>query len=202
MGLIMALNLSDIANNPELLTHKMSLLSGEDVIFRPLKPDDVSSLTRFFANLSAKTREYYTVDNDDASSAQEKCDAINQYDKLRFVVENKITKNIIALLEFSFDTVKDKERFIKYGIKLNTATDCRIGLCIADDYQNMGLGSLFFPYLIDIAKQFGQKRIILWGGVYATNERAIRFYKKNGFKRLGLFINLHEKQSIDMILNI
>jgi len=199
----MTLNLSDIKNKPSLLTFELQLSSGETVILRPLEHKDVDLLTEFLNNLSKRTREYYKLDSYDKSTAKMMCDAINKYDKLRFVVAKKSTDKLIAFFEYSFDIpAGDKERFLKYNIQLNSKTDCRMGPCISDEYQNQGIGSVLFAYLIDIAKQFRQRRLILWGGVFEENKRAINFYIKNGFKKLGIFKDKKGDKSIDMIIEI
>ncbi len=199
----MPLNLSDIEKNPGLLTFEILLPLGETVILRPLKHGDAKLLAEFFESLSAQTREFYTLDNYDLSAAKKLCDAINKYDKLRFVVVNKFTDRLIALFEYSFDIPDgDKKRFLKYNIQLDSKTDCRMGPCVSDSYQNRGIGSVLFPYLIDIARQFGQKRLILWGGVFAKNKKAINFYIKNGFKKFGSFKDPNGKESVDMIIDV
>ncbi|MFH9836413.1 hypothetical protein ACH4NC_34765 [Streptomyces sp. NPDC017201] len=43
-------------------------------------------------------------------------------------------------------------------------------------------------------------RIILWGGVRADNPRAIRYYEKNGFQRVGRFTEADGTLSPDMML--
>ncbi|MFA6322866.1 MAG: GNAT family N-acetyltransferase [Candidatus Buchananbacteria bacterium] len=197
----MPLNISDIADNPSLLTYKISLPDTEMATFRPLEPQDVEVLAQFFKNLSSETRKYYIMESYDIKMARELCAAINRYDKLRFVLEHNILKKLIALFEFSFDIpINDKQRFIKYDIRLDS-TDCRMGPCLADEYQNQGIGSIILPYLIDIAKKFGKKRMILWGGVFAENKRAINFYEKYDFKKLGRFISDNGRESWDMIRN-
>ena len=199
----MPLSLSDVENNPSLLTFEIILPAGEVFILRPLEHKDVKLLAEFLENLSPQTREFYRIDSYDLSAAKEMCDAINKYDKLRFVVVNKSTNQLIALFEYSFDIPNgDKERFLKYDIRLNSKTDCRMGPCISDSYQNRGIGSVSFPYLVDVARQFGQKRMILWGGVFEKNKRGINFYIKNGFKKLGSFSDPNGKKSVDMIINI
>lgn len=150
------------------------------VLLRPLLHEDVHILEQFLLNLSTQTKELSTYEY----TAQEMCEAINRYDKLRLVT---ITDDVItSLLEFSFSIMQsDHQRFSNYHIKLDKITDVRFGLCIADEFQNQGLGSLVLPHLIDVAMRFGKKRMILWGGVLAINSRAIRYYKKNGFKLYG-----------------
>lgn len=199
----MSLNLSDVANHPTLLTCKITLPSGENVTFRPLQKKDVGSLTQFLKKLSLETRGNYVLKSYDKAMAQELCDAIARYDKLRFVVVNNLTRQTIALFEYSFDIPdNDRERYLKYNIKLNSQSDLRIGPCLADKYQRRGIGTMIFPCLIDIARKFGRKRMILWGGVFLKNVWAVKFYEKIGFKKLGVFKDESGRESVDMIIKI
>lgn len=93
----------------------------------------------------------------------------------------------------------DIVRYKGYGRPLCQGTDCRFGPCIAESLQGTGLGSLLFPYLVKIAKQLGQRRMILWGGVFVENTKAIRYYVKNGFVEVGRFKNNDGIDCLDMI---
>lgn len=179
----MPLNFSDIEINPSLLTFEVQLNAGESVVMRPLESDDINLLTEFLQNLSIQTRENYTLESYDFRKAQEMCDAISKYDKLRFVVINQSTEKLIALFEFSFDIPGgDRLRFKNYNLNLNAKTDCRIGPCILDAYQNKGVGTALFPYLKDITKQFDKKRMILWGGVFKKTKKQLIFISKTDLK--------------------
>jgi diamine N-acetyltransferase len=181
------LTLGAVAAAPDLLTSTLALPSGERVIFRPLLPADVDRLTRFLEGLSPQTRRFWNYPSYDRVTAQSLCDAIARYDKLRLVAVNQDDR-IVALFEFSMDLVEnDIERFRGYGVELHNETDCRFGPCVADDYQGTGLGRILFPPTVEIARRFGQQRIILWGGVFVENGRAIRYYERLGFQRIGEF---------------
>ena len=137
--------------------------------------------------------------------AREMCQSIGRYDKLRFVVIQPPNAGglVIGLFEFSFDLVAaDINRFRTYGIELYPATDCRFGACISDSYQGQGGGSALFPFVAGVARQFCQRRIILWGGVHAGNQRAIRYYNKNGFRRVGAFTNSQGIKCYDMLYDL
>ena len=54
---------------------------------------------------------------------------------------------------------------------------------VSKDYYGKNLGQLLFSKAIAIAKANGLKNI--WLGVWEKNERAINFYKKNGFTTFG-----------------
>jgi RimJ/RimL family protein N-acetyltransferase len=193
------LTLTQIATNPQLLTATLTTRGGEKLRVRPLEAADAPKLAEFLAGLSEETRRFSTFSSYDIAAAQEMCDAIARYDKLRFVVEN--SASIVGLLEFSFAIMEtDIARYEKYGIMLDAATDCRFGPTLADEYQNKGVGTLVLPFIVDAARKFGKTRIILWGGVFADNARAIRYYEKNGFRWLGKFRFPGYPESLDMML--
>ena len=54
---------------------------------------------------------------------------------------------------------------------------------ILKEFQGAGLGKDLLDYTISIAIEHGKKYI--WLGVWEHNERAKRFYEKNGFYRIG-----------------
>jgi GNAT superfamily N-acetyltransferase len=195
----MLVTLNDVAQNPENFRFSITIKNGENTIVRPLLPTDVNELTFFLQQLSPETRRLSTFNSYDLAMAQELCDAINRYDKLRFVLENQ-EKKIVGLLEFSFDIPgSDAERFKNYGITLSSAADCRFGPTLADDYQDKGVGSQVLPFIFEIAKKFGRSRMILFGGVLNDNPRAIRYYEKNGFTKAGDFVNQDGVNCVDMI---
>ncbi len=182
------LTLASVAAEPAAVTSQLVLTAGETIVFRPLAPDDDGALADFLQSLSPQTRRFSTYASYDLAAAQEMCEAINRYDKLRMVATHG--QRIVALFEFSFGLVDDDiKRYQGYDIALDERVDCRFGPCLADNYQDRGLGSQLLPAMLDIARRFGKQRMILWGGVLADNARAIRYYEKNGFRLLGKFRN-------------
>ena len=201
------LTLAEVAAHPELVTYTVDGAvapgSAGDCVLRPLLPGDVDGLAVFLAALSPQTRRFSTFASYDRAMAAELCDAINRYDKLRFVVELPTTKLIVGLIEFSFDLpAGDRQRYAAHGVPLDANEDCRFGPTFADAYQNQGLGSRVFPHVVDIARRFGKSRIILWGGVLADNGRALRFYAKQGFQTVGTFVAADGEPSVDMLLDL
>lgn len=197
------ISLASIAANPQGLTVGRTTSDGENLIIRPLESTDVDALAQFFHALSPQTRYFATFEDDDGTTAQEWCDAIARYDKLRFVIQPQGSPRIVGVLEFSFAiTEADSLRYTAYGITLDAQTDCRFGPTLADDYQNRGVGTLVLPFSTEVARRFGKRRMILWGGVYTDNERAIRYYEKNGFRRVGTFADPHGLESLDMLLDL
>lgn len=197
----MSLTLSEIAKDPSIITTDFVLSDGEKVTFRPLEPHDANALSAFLRGLSKETRRLSTFEGYDLEAAQKLCDAINKHDKLRLVVVN-CEQKIIGLIELSLDLPEsDIERFKSNGFKLNHETDCRLGPTLADDYQGKGLGSRLFPEVARIVSKLGKQRIILWGGVHKDNKRAIHFYEKQGFKRVGEFTK-DGAENLDMVIDL
>ncbi|MEU4271690.1 GNAT family N-acetyltransferase [Streptomyces sp. NPDC026092] len=196
------LTLTEVADDPSILTRRLALNDASEVVFRPLVRTDADRLAAFLAALSPESRRLSTFDGYDLATAQDMCDALARYDKLRLVLEEVPSGRIVGLLEFSLDLhPEDVTRFLEAGIHL-APTDCRFGPTLADDYQERGVGTRVFPLVTDVARRFGRKRIILWGGVLADNPRAIRYYRKNGFHLAGSFTGADGLRSLDMILDL
>ena len=83
----------------------------------------------------------------------------------------------------------------------DTNTTITFAPSVADAFQNSGLGSKMFSAILEDLKELSFKNIVLWGGVQATNTRAIHFYEKNGFTRIANFW-YDNKDNIDMVLSI
>ena len=56
--------------------------------------------------------------------------------------------------------------------------------------------------LKQFARQLGRTRMVLWGGTQATNDRAIHFYQKHGFRTVGEFQEPPGFNNYDMIMDL
>ena len=152
--------------------------------------DDAGRLAQFYERLGPETRANYSVVSP-VEQAAEACEAIGRYDKLRLAVrfqfEDKSgSASIVGLVELSMDLVEDDvSRFAAGGVALVAAETCRMGLCIQDALQGQGLAVHLMAAIRQVARSFRLRRVILWGGVYEQNTRAVRFYEKQGFVRVG-----------------
>lgn len=199
------LTLGEIAQRPQDFATVHTQATGEVLHLRPLLPQDVEKLARFLAGLSPESRRLSTFSGYDRATAQELCDAIARYDKLRLAVIDAAHPDepLVGLFEYSFDlTAGDTSRYTKHGCPLNPASDCRFGPTLADAWQNRGIGSILLPAVWAFARGFERSRVILWGGVLADNGRAIHFYEKNGFRHVGRFVNGEGQECCDMILDL
>lgn len=59
-----------------------------------------------------------------------------------------------------------------------------IDIAVHPDYQRAGIGQLLMDKMKEVAREKGYIKIAL--RVLSINQKAIRFYEKNGFKQVGL----------------
>ena len=198
------LTLSSVAGEPRQTTSIVALPDGMSILYRPLLPADVDCLAVFLSGLSPATRRFWEMESYDHAAAQDLCDSIARYDKFRMVaVENEAADQaILAIYEFAFSLGSELDRYRSYGIELSEEDTCRFGPCICDAYQNRGLGSTLMPGTFDIARRFGKRRFVLWGGVFQANPRAIHFYRKHGFVLAGSFQDAQGEDCLDMLLSL
>ncbi len=93
----------------------------------------------------------------------------------------------------------DQPRLQSYGISPDP-TDCTLAPSVADEWQSRGIGTLIHQFVVKEIKNLGFKRIILWGGVQASNIPAVRFYQKHQYHLLGEFH--YNGLNYDMILEL
>ncbi len=58
---------------------------------------------------------------------------------------------------------------------------------VKDDWQSTGIGQLMMNFVRAEMQRRNIHQLVLWGGVQVSNEKAVRFYYKNGFRLLGCF---------------
>jgi len=54
---------------------------------------------------------------------------------------------------------------------------------VAKEFQGKGLGKILINKAVDVAK--AREKSYIWLGVWERNDKAIQFYKKNGFYEIG-----------------
>jgi GNAT superfamily N-acetyltransferase len=191
------------AETPDTWVAERQLPSGERIRMRLLRPDDAVRLGEYFAGLSAETRARYGPHPFDQATADAICDALDPTTLLRLVatVPREGGEWIIAYMLLKWGVLdEDRPRYAERGMPLDPATDCALAPSVADDYQNRGVGSVMMAHLLRSARQRGRRHVVLWLGVQATNDRAVHFYTKCGFRKVGEFFT--DKNNFDMILDL
>jgi ribosomal protein S18 acetylase RimI-like enzyme len=180
-----------------------ALSSGEGVVLRLLEAGDPDLLTAYLEGLSEETRRRWGPHPFDRETAVAICASLDPADVLRMVAvtgEGAAARIIGYVLLKLGGLDSDRERFAKLGLPLDPDTVASLAPSVADGYQDQGVGSLLMGHVLETARRLGLRKIVLWGGVQATNERAKHFYRKWGFRKVGEFFT--DKDNDDMILEL
>jgi len=173
--------------------------NGRQVLLRKLTLADVDKLTYYFQCLGPDTLKRYGPHKFDKDSITEIYQ--NPGDHTAYIAVDLETSEIIAYSVIKKGFLEhDGYRLQSYGQTADSTTDCTFAPSVADQWQSLGVGNSLFRFLLSDLIANGLKRIILWGGVQADNNKAINYYLKNGFRTLGQFE--HNGQNFDMILEI
>jgi GNAT superfamily N-acetyltransferase len=178
--------------------------SGETITLRLLEPGDSDALGVYLTGLSERTRARYGPHPFDQTTADAICASLDPTDMLRVVAtapggagRERIIAYILLKLGVHED---DRLRYEALGIPLDPQRDATLAPSVADDYQDQGVGSVMMAPVLNAARGLSRTRIVLWGGVQATNDRAVHFYTKWGFRKVGEFFT--DKPNDDMILDL
>jgi diamine N-acetyltransferase len=188
---------------PGFLTAAARLRSGAPVTLRPMRAGDAARFGEYLGGLSEQTRARYGPHPFDPATAARICATLDPTDILRLVATIPVDggERIIAYVLLKLGVLEeDRRRYEELGIRLDPDTDCTLAPSVADDHQNQGVGSLMMRHLLGVTRKLGRRRIVLWLGVQATNDRAVHFYSKWGFRKVGEFYT--DKNNYDMILDL
>ena len=173
--------------------------NNKEVCLRRLQSADFDNLFDYLQNLSADTKHRFAPHVFDKQSILDFYE--NNDENLGYVAEDVTAGQIVAYSILKLGWLEhDYDRLQSYGLSLDANTDCTFAPSIADSWQSCGLGNALFSFLCSEMKEKGFKRIILWAGVDSDNEKAIKFYLKNGFRFLGQFE--YNGLNDDMILEV
>jgi glycerol-3-phosphate acyltransferase PlsY len=163
--------------------------SGLETTFRPITPEDSAILGAYFTGLSQETINLYGPHSFDQATADRFCAEIDETNiRLIAVIPDGNTQKVIAYFILHLGIPEtEMTRYAAAGIPLDPARDCLIAPSVADAYQNQGLGTPLMEAAFEFARRLGRRNMLLMGGVYQTNERAIHFYWKNGFRDVAPF---------------
>lgn len=196
------LTLHAVASAPGKATSIIELSDGGRATLRPLVATDEEPLCDFFDGLGPETRLQYDV-VDGRAHATEMCSSVPTEESLRLVLVAPRSSTLIGLVELSFDLpFSDVVRYQGHGQELCVGTDARYAICLADAQQGAALGAAVWSSVVDLLRGFGCRRVLLWGGVYAANQRARRHYRRLGFREVGDFAGAGGQRRTDMIIEL
>ncbi len=164
---------------------EISESNAEKFLFRKLENTDTAMLADYFICLSAATKARFGPHHLTSEFAYYLCSKTDDTAD-RFVILPEGRNLIVGYFIIEFEmSPHEKSRYLSQGIELEKGLDVLFAPSIADDFQNCGLASLVMPEIIEHCKQKGVRSLVLMGGTQATNDRAIAFYEKFGFRKYG-----------------
>ncbi len=177
---------------------RFTIKNNKQILVRRLTNDDIDKLCNYFQHLSLATLQRFGPHLFDKQSL------IDMYDDslihIGFIAEDTETSKIIAYFVIRIGCPEhDRFRLQSYGLHPENITDCTLAPSVADSWQSFGVGNCLFNFILSDLKMIGIKRIILWGGVQSGNLKAVNYYFRNGFRKLGQFE--HHGENFDMILD-
>lgn len=199
------LTFEELDAKPHLAAAEFRLRSGEVGLIRPLDASDGQPLGGYFTALSPETRRRFGPHAFDQQTADDLCAHIDVSRVLRMVavLRGPAAENVIAYFILMFSVTRwERERYAGHGIVLEDARDCTLAPSVADAYQNVGLGGTVFGHVAALARRLGRARMVLLGGTQATNDRAVHFYMKQGFRTIGTFEYPDGVGNYDMLLDL
>lgn len=173
--------------------------NNREVELRKLSAEDLEDLAAYLQNLSQETKSRFGPHGFELEALKQVF--LDSNDFLGFIAAEMSTGKIIAYSIVKKGILEhDRYRLESYGLQLDSVADCTFAPSVADDWQSKGVGKALYNFIINDLKSKGFRRIILWGGVQAGNEKAHEFYKKIGFATLGQFE--HNGWNLDMVKEI
>jgi len=153
---------------PEELKRYVVLKDGSRVLLRPIKPSDATMKQDLFYSLSKRS-------------------VVKRYlGSLKVMPLKRIWPYVI--IDYNNEMVivgtvreGESESIIAIGSysRVPNTDMAEVALVVRDDWQNKGLGTILFNYLVEIAKKHGLAGFTAW--VMMDNERMMHIFKKSGY---------------------
>jgi len=168
---------------------QVALRDGQIAVVRPLQASDIEPLAVLFLGLSPATKRFYGPHPFDRATAEQLCRAApHDRHTTRFVAvlhDGEAQAQIIGYMILTRRIHPDDKA--RHGHALDLAHCASFAPCIADAYQEQGIGTHMARHVLEVARQMGLRQVILMGGVQARNLRAKHVYEKLGFCQIGEF---------------
>lgn len=174
------------------------LRNQETVSIRLLKLSDEENIFQYLLHLSAESRSRFGPHPFDRETVKTICSNLPG-DTRRYVTVQQSTGYILAYFLVKQGMIEfDRQRYAGRDQYFPEATTVTFAPSVADAWQSTGLGTAMNSFIESELKVMGIQHIVLWGGVQATNEKAVNYYKKIGYQYLASFWH-NEKDNYDMM---
>jgi diamine N-acetyltransferase len=176
----------------------ITLRNQEPVTLRLLTAGDEENLFQYLYHLSPESRSRFGPHPFNRETVHTICQTLPG-DTHRFIAQQVSTGFIVAYFLVKQGMIDfDRERYAARQQYFNNAATVTYAPSVADAWQSTGLGTAMNCYIEHELSEAGVRTVILWGGVQATNEKAINYYKKMGYQYQASF--WHDgKDNYDML---
>jgi diamine N-acetyltransferase len=166
------------------------------LLIKPLQEQDINRVVEYFTSLGTDTKKRFAPHPFHAEALRRIVKEKRKY--TQYIIIHEENKKILGYFILHSGWIAfDYPRFAGYGL-VKQPGDFELAPSIADEWHGQGLGTLMFDQVTkQLIHEYNNPRILLWGGVQASNLKAIRFYEKLGFQILGEFE--HHGKNYDMI---
>ena len=148
----------------------LKLISIDDL--NELRSISIETFKQTFAAQNTKENIRLYLKNK-ISIKQLKKEIYNPNSKFYFIYQKN---KIIGFLKLNYNDSQREKMYLNNGFEIE-----RIYLIAA--FQGKGLGKKLITKILNMGKEMGYRKA--WLGVWENNFRAIKFYKKYGFKKFG-----------------
>jgi ribosomal protein S18 acetylase RimI-like enzyme len=177
---------------------KHQLKNGKPVEIRLLESKDREKLFDYFQCLSAESRSRFGPHPFDKETVSVICANPNGEIR-RYIAIDISSGRVVAYMLIKQGMIEwDESRYAVRQESYDYNTSVTFAPSVADAWQSSGLGIIMNEVIEEDLNKRGIRNIILWGGVQATNEKAVNFYRKLGYQYLASF--WHDgKDNYDMV---
>lgn len=178
------------------MTYK--LRNEKHVEVRLLESNDNQKLFEYFdQRLSKESKSKFGPHSFDKETIDAICQNPDE-EIMRYVAIDE-EKNIVAYMLIKQGMIEwDQSRYAGRQQPYEYNKSVTFAPSVADTWQSNGLGSLMYDLIEEDLCKRNIKNIILWGGVQATNQTAINFYKKLGYQFIASFWH-NDQDNHDMV---
>ncbi len=187
-----------MTGNSILHAEKITLKNNKTVLVRGLDAGDEEFLYNYLQLLSPESRSRFGPHPFDWTTIQA---IFNQPDERikRYIAVSNPENAVIAYMLIQQGMIEaDQLRYAQRNQFFDLVKTVTFAPSVADAWQSTGLGTAMSACIEKELLDRGINKIILWGGVQASNLKAINFYKKRGYQFIASFWH-DEKDNYDMI---
>lgn len=177
---------------------KTTVRNGKTAEIRLINENDKELLYNYLQLLSPESRSRFGPHPFDWPAIHA---IFDQPDKTihRYIAIDQTDNSIVAYMLIKQGMIKeDQQRYAERNQFFDDETTVTFAPSVTDAWQSTGLGSVMATFIEEELKKKNIRQIILWGGVQATNVKAVNFYKKLGYQFIASFWH-DNKDNHDMV---